>query len=87
MARIPLVVSVECDVEGCEEGVIIHGRGEGIGLKRLRSHLEQDGWTFRPNANPDLGEDDICPACSRRREVKEKREHGQPDQEGAPADH
>lgn len=86
MARIPLVVSIECDVDGCEEGFIVHGRGEGIGLKRLKSHLEQEGWTSE--ANPDTGlEDDICPACTRRREVKEKMRHGQPNQAGARADH
>lgn len=86
MARIPLVVSVECDVVGCEEGFVVHSKGEGIGLKRLDGHLETEGWTTK--TNPDTGlKDDICAACTRRREVKEKREHGQPNQEGAPADH
>lgn len=86
MARIPLVVSVECDAEGCEFGIIVHSRGDGIGLSRLEEHLEQEGWLKEENSKTSL-QDDICPACARRREVQEERNNGQLDQEGARADH
>ena len=68
MSRKPLVVDVMCDEDGCDKGVIVHGRGEEISIQWLEAHLIQEGWATTERADGTTL--DICPGCTKGKKPK-----------------
>lgn len=58
------MVSVDCDSSTCNEGIVLHARGEEISVQWLNDHLVSAGWTRQKSSDTGL-EYDVCPTCSR----------------------
>jgi hypothetical protein len=65
MARIPLVVCVECDSPGCNEGVIFHAKAKEITTQALEARLAEEGWLVTTDAEGSPAE--FCPECAKKR--------------------